>query len=312
MHVRAKMASKRLLDEFDSLDSVESPTKAAKLHGVVTSLSPMKSSSGKTAYFEGHLTDETTSLRMVGFNTLQQKEIAAFQDQKQTVTLDDCQIQKSRYGAQMEVLLKQSTSILSLPKKLHDVVSSSPLTSGIITLAQLPNIQKFQTVSVTAKVLTLSERVEVKPQLYKQDITLSDATGTARMTVWQTDIDKLEENESYEFKDLLVNSFNNLRYLSPPKSGFSFTPIDDIGTVEDAPVNEEGRNEMKLLQSPTSIAGNYAFHAKQAGLIQRIIALVNVLHVQPPNASINATVHCQPTFSFIVKGALRLCKLLFP
>ena len=33
---------------------------------------------------------------------------------------------------------------------------------------------------------------------------MSDATGTARLTVWQSDINKLEENE---FKDLLVNSY---------------------------------------------------------------------------------------------------------
>ena len=166
----------------------------------------MKSSSGKTAYFDGQLTDETRSLRMVGFNTLQQREIAAFKDQKQAITLDDCQIQKSRYGAKMEVLLKQSTSILSSPK---EIVSSSTLLSGTITLAQLQGIQRFQTVSVTAKVIALSEKMEIKPQLHKQDITLSDATGTARLTVWQSNIDQLKENESYEFTDLLVNSFNN-------------------------------------------------------------------------------------------------------
>ena len=73
----------------------------------------------------------------------------------------------------MEVILKQSTSILTSPKKL-DVVSSSTITSGIITLGQLQGIQRFQTVSVTAKVVSLSEKMEVKPQLCKQDEMLQE------------------------------------------------------------------------------------------------------------------------------------------
>ena len=57
-------AKKHLLEEFDTLESVGTQTKAAKLRGVITNVSPMKSTPGKAAYFDGHLADETTSLRL--------------------------------------------------------------------------------------------------------------------------------------------------------------------------------------------------------------------------------------------------------
>ncbi len=52
------MASrKRLFEEYDNLGSADRPSKAAKVHGILTSLSPMRA--GK--YFEGHISDDTTT-----------------------------------------------------------------------------------------------------------------------------------------------------------------------------------------------------------------------------------------------------------
>ena len=50
-----------------------------------------------------------------------------------------------------------------------------------ITLGQLSDIQNNQHVSVIVKVLQVDEKLEVKPKLYKQDVTLCDSTGTARL-----------------------------------------------------------------------------------------------------------------------------------
>ena len=78
------------------------------------------------------------------------------------------------------------------------------------------------------KVLRISEKQEVKAELEKQDITISDATGTARLTLWQENIGKLDVDDSYEIKDLIVNSYNGTKYLTSPKSGCTITPLDDI------------------------------------------------------------------------------------
>ena len=109
------MARKRLnLEEFVNLESVASPTKAAKVHGVVTNISPMKSAAvGKSSYFYGQLSDETSSMRVVGFDQLQQRKLAEHHEKKQAITLENCEIKKSRYGEDMEVMIKQNTAVLT-------------------------------------------------------------------------------------------------------------------------------------------------------------------------------------------------------
>ena len=233
------MASrKRLFEEYDNLGSADSPCKAAKIHGMLTNLSPMRS--GK--YFEGHISDDTTSLRLVGFDTAQQRELAAYHDKGQTVSLQNCKVQKSRFSDQMEILLTQSTQVSTSPRKLQNVVSPKT-TADIITLGQLATIQNNQQVSVTAKALRVYEKLEVKPGLYKQDVTLADSTGTVRITLWQDDIGKLDVEQSYHIQNLLVRSYDGSKYLTPPKSGSTITPKDDIGAVEE-PEDEEDKNEL--------------------------------------------------------------------
>ena len=89
------MASrKRLFEEYDDLGkATDAPCKAAKLHGVLTSLFRMRS--GK--YFEGYLSDETRSVRVVGFDTAQQRELEINHDNAEPVALQNCKVQKSRY-----------------------------------------------------------------------------------------------------------------------------------------------------------------------------------------------------------------------
>ncbi len=60
---------------------------------------PMKD--GK--YFVGSIADGTSSMRLVGFNATQQRELAAQHDQKKPVALVDFAIKKSKYTDSMEV-----------------------------------------------------------------------------------------------------------------------------------------------------------------------------------------------------------------
>ena len=84
----------------------------------------------------------------------------------------------------------------------------------------------------------------VKAELEKQDIAISDGTGTARLTLWQENIGKLEVDNLYEIKDLIVNSYNGAKYLTSPKSGCTITSLDDIhvGAVEEESEDEPGKN----------------------------------------------------------------------
>ena len=76
------MSRKRLSQEFDSLKKVKEPTKAAKIHGVVSHVSPMK----KGKYYEAFIGHKTCSKRLVGFHKYQRDTLASFKDSP--VTLD--------------------------------------------------------------------------------------------------------------------------------------------------------------------------------------------------------------------------------
>ena len=165
---------KRLTEEFENLSQISSPSKIAKLHGKVTNLSTMKSTAaGNSSYFEGQFSDETCSLRVVGFDALQQQKLAQHQEEEQAIMLENCEVKKARYGDSMEVLIKQLTTVVESPRKLENVV-----TSEITTLDQLNNLEDYKSVTISIKVLQVTPKIEVKPGLEKQDLIISDATET--------------------------------------------------------------------------------------------------------------------------------------
>ena len=181
------------MEEFDKLEMIASPKKRAKLHGVITNLSPMKSSaSGKNSYFEGHLADETSSLRVVGFDILKQQKLSEHQGEEDTVMLEDCEVKKACFGDGLEVVITQSTSVIPSPRKLEKVVSWN----SSINLDEMESLEDYKCVNVSIKVLQVMPRTEVKPGLEKQEVVLSDATGTARLTLWQENINTLEVGRS--------------------------------------------------------------------------------------------------------------------
>lgn len=85
---------KHLYEEFSALEAT-SPTKKAKIHGVVTSISPMQS--GKSDYFEGQLSDETSTVRMVRFKAAQQAQLSAYHEQQDSITLENCVSKKAQW-----------------------------------------------------------------------------------------------------------------------------------------------------------------------------------------------------------------------
>jgi len=94
-----------------------------------------------------------------------------------------------------------------------------------ITLDQIHSIDEYQVASVSVKILWADSKQGLKPGLFKQDLCISDATGTARLTLWQ---DCIEIGSSYRLQGLMVRSFNRVSYLTIQKMGFTASIEDDI------------------------------------------------------------------------------------
>ena len=214
------MAAKRkLTEEFDSVSTATS-TESAIIHGVVASVSPMKP--GKRAkFFEGKLTDGTRPMRMVGFRSHQQNQLATYH--AKPVALHDCEVKPARQSQELEVLMKSNTRIQSSPHKFD--VNIENLTQNEITLDRLTTKNDFDRVSVIAKVIRISETAKVS---------IADSTGAVKLTLWETNIGKVTEDTSYQFSNMLVQSYQGFKYLSMPKEGGSITEYHtDIGEVAD-------------------------------------------------------------------------------
>ena len=77
----SKVAQKRPHNEINDFNKVDNPMDSVTIHGVVTTLSPIKK--GRTTNFlGGTLADSSGKVRIVGFNTDHQKIIKEFMDKR--------------------------------------------------------------------------------------------------------------------------------------------------------------------------------------------------------------------------------------
>lgn len=79
-------AQKRVLDEFEDLTLANTPSKSAKVEGVLTQLSPMK----KGKFFDRRLWQD-----LVGFDSKKQEELAQHKENEKPLIIENCQIIKS-------------------------------------------------------------------------------------------------------------------------------------------------------------------------------------------------------------------------
>lgn len=169
----------------------------------------------------------------------------------------------------MEVVVTTSTTIGDSPRK-YPSVATPTTASQSITLDKLQNLQNFQRVTVVIKVLRADPKMEVKPGLFKQDLCVSDATGTARLTVWQDTINSLKVEESYKIEGLIVCSFSNQKYLTPPKPGCCITPQADIGAVEDEPEPVDPNSLAAAEVAAVSYIGTYRTCMSCSGKVEPV------------------------------------------
>ena len=133
--------------------------------------------------------------------------------------------------------------------------------------------------------MKLHEQTEVKPGLYKQDIVISDATGSARLTVWQDQINILEQDKSYKLDNLTVRSYNGSKYLTLPKSEFVVKNVDDIGEVKEEQVVMDYKENEIIDAEVTAVAD----------FVQGRVCISCQCNVEPINERIGRCTQCSIT-----------------
>ena len=107
------------------------PSKHAKVHGVITSISPMRNNTtGTSRYFSAELTDGTSNRRLVGFDNKLHEKLTTFQNSKQPVLLTNCEVKEGRYNSDLEVVVRNSSLSVEVKSTSPPIV---PLQSYQIT-----------------------------------------------------------------------------------------------------------------------------------------------------------------------------------
>ena len=206
-------------DEFDVSNMHVS--KRAKIHGVMTTLSPIKISASQSKYFHGELSDGKGKARFVGFDTKLHEKLADFQKKKEAVTLSDCTVNESKYSPDLEIIVKKSTQLLQSPSKFD--IPDSMFEVGdnqLVTVQEISKLPNYQRVSVRIKVVAENNPVRVKKGLTKQEYAIADSTACCKITTWEENTGILNVGHCYKLSNLMVRMFNGKKYLSIPKDGF--------------------------------------------------------------------------------------------
>ena len=125
--------------------------------------------------------------------------------------------------------IKASTKNLDVGTFIAENEPSTMHSTETTTLDQLPELQLFRKVMVYVKAILVNDPVQLNDKL-KQDIIVADATGTARLTVWEDHCNSLQQGRSYHLKNYVVRVFQAVKYLSRGE-GSQLLAIEDIGHV---------------------------------------------------------------------------------
>ena len=99
----------------------------------------------KAMFFDGVLADETSQIRLVGFQGMQQRKLNDYHEKNIAVALENCEVKPARQGEGYEVMLKTSTLIKQSPKKLDvaSLMADIATASKTITLSSLESLDDF-------------------------------------------------------------------------------------------------------------------------------------------------------------------------
>ena len=88
----------------------------------------------------------------------------------------------------------------------------------------------FQKVTVNIKVVELKDETQVGG-IVKRNVNVADGSGTARVSVWEGNMNAMENDRYYCPKNFMVREYQSTKYLTMAKEGSEIIRIEDIGAV---------------------------------------------------------------------------------
>lgn len=179
----AKRTVQEQEEEFQHIGDI-SPSKRAKGHGYVQSLSPLKQSPKGSRYFTCEVTDGSSQRRAIGFDSKIHEKLAAFQEKKLPVSIGNCAVKERNFSPNLEVVIR-NISVLQKPTLEFSLDPNSLQQDDETTmLEQLSRLANCNRITVKVKIVEEFAPVQIK-QLTKQEYIIADATASTKIITWE-------------------------------------------------------------------------------------------------------------------------------
>ena len=186
--------------------------------------------------------------------------MAEFHERQVAVELQNFKMKKSRYGDGYDAMLRSRSVIKASGWQDIDaslIISDhylplQPAEASEILLNQVNDCEIYNKVTVTAKVTTMHKAVQLTEKR-KQDVTISDASGSAKLVLWEEDIDCVRAEKSYIMIKLIVRVYLGSKFLSKGDST-NIQQMLDIGIVGCTSSTGNSAEETCRIQQPTIVS----------------------------------------------------------
>ena len=119
----------------------------------------------------------------------------------------------------LEIVVGNHSSVQKSPKKfcIDDEKVQFQCDEGdavkVKSLDEIDQLAVHQRITIEGKVQSVEKIEKVKARgtmLDKQDVTIADATAAWRCVIWEKDINKLKEDNSYKLVNVMIRMFNGI------------------------------------------------------------------------------------------------------
>jgi DNA polymerase III alpha subunit (gram-positive type) len=173
----------------------------AVVHGVVKTVSPVKTSKAGEPYYQFYLADGKKMVKGVGYkdSLFCQEELSKMKSKP--VALVNCTIKRCLFDRdEREVSVQKRTRLESSKMEMVDESASICEEEITVDAAKVKDLKAGQYVALMVKVMSVKPVTQVRTSIGKildcQNVKVADKSGCVRVTFWNEDVDKVKEGFS--------------------------------------------------------------------------------------------------------------------
>lgn len=226
-----------------------SQNQKCEIDGYIHNVSEIHVAKSGSRYFDFTMQENVENRRVVCFSPEKRPSLKVKEEGKSPVRLANISPQKRKYDPETTEYIMNKYSRVEIKKNLSfpwksSIGQSTDVVSSVHDV--LSSKANGELVEIKAKVMTKSKTESVfsptmQKSLKKADLLVADSSSAIGVTVWEDNIDKIEENASYLFRNLRISFFNRT-YLNATKNT-EFQVLDE--NIELSPASIEALDALK-------------------------------------------------------------------